>query len=208
MSSLSPFEVERLGRALSALESMAPALDALLLPSAPPPSSGGRPPSRRGPRPPLPIHLLDIQCVAELCLRGWAVNLADDVQYAQPKREGIELTARWLHDRIHDVAEREWASECLEEVEHHCRVVADIVDPPETQQRERSAVPERGSARQVSDALAVLGVRVSHTTLRAWAKAGRIHTTLTEQGVELFDVAVCLQVARAWMENGDCHRTG
>ncbi|OHQ78525.1 hypothetical protein HMPREF2708_10570 [Corynebacterium sp. HMSC073H12] len=207
MPPLSPDQVEQLGRALSAIESMAPALAEMMVPS--PPASGvngGRPPSTRESRPPLPVYLLDVEHAAELCLWDWAQALAYEVQCRPPTSRRLEHVARWLHDRVHDVAERSWADGVLVEVEHHRRVIGDRVSPPEPVARRE--IPQQGSARQVADALAVLGVRVSHTSLRKWAKQGEIPTTLNAEGVELFDITDCMRAVAAHQCGDDTRSTG
>lgn len=207
MPPLSPDQVEQLGRSLSAIESMAPTLAEMMVPS--PPASGvngGRPPSTRGSRPPVPVYLLDVEYSAELCLWDWAQALAYEVQCRPPSSRSLEYVARWLHDHVHDVAERAWADVCLEEVERHRRVIGDRVSPPEPVVRRE--VPQRGSARQVADALALLGIRVSHTSLRKWAKRGEIPTQLSDDGVELFDIADCVQAVSEHQSGDATQSTG
>lgn len=207
MPPLTPAQIEQLGRTLTAIETMAPTLTDMMTPS--PPASGanaGRPPKTRQSRPPLPIHLLDIEYAAELCLWDWAQALAYEVQCQPPASRRLEYVARWLHDRVHDIAERAWADTMLIEVEHHRRVIGDRVSPPEPAHRRE--VPQQGSARQVADALAVLGVRVSHTSLRKWAKQGEIPTTLSDEGVELFTITDCMRAAAAHQCGDDTRSTG
>ncbi|MBV7294915.1 hypothetical protein KRX51_03150 [Corynebacterium sp. TAE3-ERU12] len=52
-----------------------------------------------------------------------------------------------------------------------------------------------GSARQVSQAMSVLGVPVSHTTIRAWARAGLVDAQLLEDGSQRYDLAQVWAVA-------------
>lgn len=154
----------------------------------------------------MPVYLLDVEWAAELCLFDWAQALASEVQCRPPSSRSLVHISRWLHDRVHDVAERAWADVFLDEVEHHRRVIGDRVSPPEPVTRRE--VPQQGSARQVAEALALLGVHVSHTSLRAWAKSGEIQTQLSDEGVELFGIADCMRAVHAHRRKGDTQATG
>lgn len=212
---------EHLHRDLRTLVQLAPLLDDLLEPTVP--ASGvnaGRGVSVRGPRAPVRIRPLDVKADALDCLRGWCANLRADLGGPAPPGRGLAVLAAWLSARMPDVAGRPWAPDCAEEVGRHARVIADLVDPPPgapaTPRRvfapppgapaapPAAAVPglDRGTARQVAEAMAVLGTPVSHTTIRAWVRAGFIDAETRADGAQLVWLAQVWAHARGGTRPG------
>ncbi|ALA68560.1 hypothetical protein [Corynebacterium lactis] len=190
---------ERLGRMLHSLEVMAPYLDAALVArprgdEATPGRCSGAP----GSSPPLSVPVLDVKYEAEQSVCGWACNLATDCGYPPPEVMGIASCAAWLHERVHDVAGMPWAVDCLDELCGQVSCVDAVVNPAQSVEVVASPLPERGSARQVAEALALLGIPISHTSLRRLAKRGVLTAERRADGVDEFNLAECKAYAVKW----------
>lgn len=189
----------QLGRALHTLETLAPYLDHALT-TRPPASEAAPSHQPTGPRPPLSIPTLDIKYEAEQSVCGWACNLAADLGCAPPEVLSIAHAAAWLHERVHDIAVMPWAADCLDELHTQARRVDSTVNPTPVEAT-TLPLPAHGSARQVAEALALLGIPISHTSLRRLAKRGELTTTRRDDGVDEFNLAECKAYATKWHQN-------
>lgn len=132
---LSEADQDMLGRALHDLEVLCPRLDDLMVPSTP--ASGtnaGLRVKKRGSRPPVVLHVLDVKLDVGLVLARWSCRTVVTLGRAgcePPTSNDLAERAAWLHSHLLDIAAQSWAPECADAVLQAARWVVDLVDPPE-----------------------------------------------------------------------------
>lgn len=197
---LDDYLVEALSRSLVRLSIDGAGLDELLEPRQP--TSGenaGKPPSRRGSKPPLSVSMLDLKCATEETLGRWCgalVRACPEVGQA-PGAEAagriIEARADWLRAHLVELEQQAWATRCAEEVIAQARLVSDVVAPP-------AAVgdPEPiayGTAREVAAWCRHLGKPVSRAAIRRAVATGRIQAQTMPDGRVIVQLADALTLA-------------
>ncbi|MBE7338112.1 hypothetical protein [Corynebacterium aurimucosum] len=184
------------GRALVRLASDGPGLDELLQPRQP--SSGenaGKPPSKRGSKPPLSLAILDLKLETEEVLGQWCGQLAREAPEhgSLPSGASIAQRADWLRSRLPILETMPWGQRAAEELIATARVVSDVVMPPK-----RAGDPdplEFGTTREMASWSALLGMPVSRATIRRAIEDGRIEAETTPEGKVLVKLADVLELA-------------
>lgn len=192
--------LEQVGRALVKLASDADGLEELLVPrQASSGESAGKPPARRGSKPPLSVAMMDLKLETEAVLGKWcgvAVRDIDGVGHAPSSHacHGSLIAARadWLREHLGVLVEQAWAARCFEELIAQASLVADVVAPP--------CAPVEpiayGTARQVSRWTAVLGTPVSRMKIRRWIETGRIESMKLPSGEVIVSMDEVLEISR------------
>ena len=163
------------GRALWTLEGVAAGLDLLLVPrQASSGENAGKPPARRGSRPPINVVVLDVKLEVLAVLRFWCGQLVCDCPEVGPlpvPRDLAEL-ALWLREHLPEVERCAWAEVAAGELIGQARRVEDLVAPPLGPQD--PAPIEWGTSREVASWAKNLGRPVGRETVRRWAEEGRV----------------------------------
>lgn len=184
------------GRALWTLEVLASGLDEMLVPrQASSGENAGKPPARRGSRPPINLVVLDVKLDVLAVIRFWCGLVVRECPEVGPLPESREVgaLAGWLRERLAVVERFEWAELAADEVIAQARWVEDVVSPPRGQQDPGPI--EWGTSREVASWARNAGVRVSRETVRRWAEAGRV-ASRSDGARRLISLADVLTVGR------------
>lgn len=193
------------GKALWALEELGPGLDDLLVPrQASSGENAGKPPARRGSRPPIDVVVLDVKLEVLATLGFWCgqVVSAGCGPAAPPHDRGVVGLACWLRARLPEIEEFEWAEMAAHEVIGQARRVEDLVAPPLG--ADDPAPIEWGTSREVASWSRNLGCDVGRETVRRWAAQGRVASRGDGDGrvlISLPDVLKCAGKA-SWLGSG------
>lgn len=189
------FLLDALGRALVRLSVDGPGLDDLLEPRTP--ASGenaGKPPARRGSKPPLSVSILDLKIDTQGVLYSWCTHLAsaNPDQGAVGGSASIAECADWLHERILVLETMPWGRRCAEEVIATARLVSDVVMPPA---RANDPEPiEVGTAREMAAWSRLMGRPVSRSSIQRAIANGAISHELAPDGRVLVRLADVLKL--------------
>lgn len=194
MPPLTPPQIEQLGRTLTAIETLTPHLNTLLTTPPTPPNIPTH--TTPGPRPPLPIQILDIKLDTEQIAIGWAHNLAADLHQPTPQLTSAAHAAAWLHQHIHQLAEQHWASDAADELHDVADVLTKTINPTTNAEGITPPANVEGTARHISNALKLMRINISHTTLRKLAKQGKLTTRRRSDGAILFQLHECANYAK------------
>lgn len=190
---------DRLGRALVLIEKLAPRLDDVMVPS--PPASGtnaGRAVSQRGSRPPVVLSPLVLKMGLEESLRRWSLRVCFHDALVSPRCESPSRWASWLYAHLLVLCDVPGAEDAVAELEHFAEKLADLVDPKDVQcdSSARRSSLKRGTARQLSEATAVLGCHVSKHAIREWGRTGQISSVPQSDGSVHYVLEEVVQRAR------------
>ena len=185
-----------LGRSLHGLVRDAPGLDDLMVPrQASSGENAGKPPARRGSRPPVVMGVLDLKLQALATFEWWCAQLrASRPELDPPESRTLGGMAAWVHSHILVLEEQPWADLCAQELVSTSRLVCELVSPPP-----RAGDPqpvEWGSLRVVESWCRHLGVLVSKSTIHRWAKRGEIEVRTGAQGEPLVSLEEVMGHAR------------
>lgn len=188
--------LNELDRGLVMLARDAPGLDALLEPRSP--SSGenaGKPPARRGAKPPVSISILDLKLETEKLVGFWCGQLASEDPDAGsvPAEAGLVGRTSWLRARLAMLTSKPWGQTCAEELVAQALVVSDVVSPGPAL---NDPTPiEVGTAREIVQWARWLGRSVSRSQVQRWVKDGMIPSELAPDGRRLIRLADVLELA-------------
>lgn len=185
-----------LGRSLHGLEVDLPGLDDLLVPrQACSGENAGKPPARRGSRPPVVVSVLDVKVATEQVLRRWVPLIVRDGQVPAPAPglSAVDL-ARWLFARVAVIGDMPWGVMCAEEIIAQARLVADVVAPPD--EVDAPLPLEVGGVREIVSWARLLGAQVSVRSVYRWIAKGVIASEVAPDGRVLVRLDDVLQKCR------------
>ena len=189
--------LEMTSRSLVKLELCADRLDALLVPStAASGTNAGKPPSRRGSKPPLSVAMLDLKVGATEVLAFWGGRLVRDYpgEMEQPGRRDLSGWAAWVRVHLPEMEEMVWAETAAEQIISCARQVADVVDPPAAAS---DPLPiQVGTAREVASWCANLGAKVSRWKIQQWIDSGEVRHERLPDGRVMVELEAVLSAAR------------
>lgn len=187
-------QTHQLGRTLHTIETLTPHLNTLLTTRPTPPNIPTH--AAPGPRPPLPIHILDTKLDTEQIVIGWATNLATDLHQPPPQLTSAAHAAAWLHQHIHQLAEQNWATDAADELHDVADTLTKTINPTTNTEGITPPTNVEGTARHISNALKLMRINISHTTLRKLAKQGKLTTRQRSDGAILFQLHECANYAK------------
>ena len=175
--------IDDLDRWLYLLGSRSPLLDDLLIPRSGGSQTAGKPPARRGSKPPLVVDIADLKCRVEGTLGFWCgrVVAASECGESAPAVRDASVRARWLSRHLDVIRRQAWAEMMAEEVAGLAAVVVEVVEPA----GEEVEPPVFGTARQMQRWARHLGFSVSRWKIQAAIDSGRIESTLRPDGALL-----------------------
>lgn len=191
-----------LARSLVDLERCAGQLDELVVPRTP--SCGenaGKPPSRRGSKPPVVVGMLDLKLRVEATLHYWCGWLLrdgvciDPTVGDDPPGGGIVAMAVWLRQHVLVLGQMQWGQLAADEICGNARLVVDVIDPPMGSTDPRPL--EVGTSREIASWCRHLGADVSRARIQRWIAEGQLTAEVVPDGRVLVRLDDVLALDRA-----------
>lgn len=189
--------LEMTSRSLVKLEDYALRVEELLIPTtAASGTNAGKPPSRRGSKPPLSVAMLDLKVEMEQTLVQ--ITGAMLAQYpgelGSPESMDAGSLARWIRVHLPEMESMPGAELAAEQILAMVRHVADVVDPPPS--KSDPTAPEVGTAREIARWCVHLGAPVSRSRVQRWIGQGALEAQRLPDGRQLVRLADVLGLAR------------
>lgn len=207
---LEPEQIDRLGDRWHALASLTHQLEELVAGSVMGVASALGIRIARAPasRPPINVAAHDHLDVIRTAVTGWARCLLDDAIVELPRDTSTAGLARHLHINADRIATCQWAPDCLAEVEDLAAEAERITGPDKDgsiTDRHHLADAEvhhrahraRGNAADMAAVhLAVTGEHLPESTIRMWARRGKMTEELGPGGAPEYSYTEVAQLAR------------
>ncbi|ART20077.1 hypothetical protein CBE89_00085 [Corynebacterium striatum] len=192
--------LESTARELVRLAMHAQGLDALLVPrQASSGENAGKPPARRGSKPPLSVSIVDLKMETEQLLGRWCAQVASESpESGLPPGRGsggqlMATRADWLRERLWVIESAVWGTLCCEELVAQARMVEDVVAPADGDVIDP---PPFGTARQLARWCRLLGSPMSRSTIQRAVADGRLPSVVAPNGQVLIETEAVLELAR------------
>ncbi|WP_313546451.1 hypothetical protein [Corynebacterium sp.] len=191
--------LNRLGRALVTLENDGPLLDDLLVPTQA--SSGenaGKPPNKRGSKPPLVVPIVDLKIETHQLVKFWAVKLAASENVKLDCTDSIAALSRWVRAQLLALEQQPWSEQAAFELIAQARLVGDLVWPP-LSPRDPKPI-EVGTTREIAAWCEHVGRPVSRSRLVRAIDAGELASECLPDGRVIIRLADALTLAQSLPE--------